>query len=395
MGKLLDSVPFSGIIRIRDMMYSIENPYRLDQGDVSFDAPATVKRAMHAAIDDNHSHYLPTTGVPRLLDRLAEKLRERNRIPVRSRDDLMVTTGGIHGLFLVFQALLEPGDEVVVPDPEWPPCMGNIKAAGGIPVPCRLHEDLGWRYDLAELESKVTPQTRAVYINSPHNPTGGVLTREDVEAIAGMCRERGLWLVADEAYEDILFDGAEHVSAASLPGMYERTISVFTFSKSYAMTGLRLGYIVCSDPQLRERMKKALFYTSSNVTSIVQYGGIGALEGPQDSIETFRAELQARRDLFYVGIRTHAGQVFSGAPPRGAFYAFVRMDDGWRAPGASDTGSRSWAMAEHLITRGRIGCVPGVDFGANGEGYIRFCFARERAELNGALDSMRTVFAPA
>src|SRR3954452_6461364 len=143
MGTFLDTVPFSCIIRIRDMMYSVKDPFRLDQGDVSFDAPATVKRAMHAAIDANHSHYLPTTGVPRLLDLLVEKLRRRNRIPVRSRDDLMVTTGGIHGLFLVFQALLEPGDEVVVPDPEWPPCMGNIKAAGGVPVPCPLHEDLG------------------------------------------------------------------------------------------------------------------------------------------------------------------------------------------------------------------------------------------------------------
>jgi aspartate/methionine/tyrosine aminotransferase len=222
-----------------------------------------------------------------------------------------------------------------------------------------------------------------------------VLTREDVEAIAGMCRQRGLWLVADEAYEDILFDGAEHVSAASLPGMFERTISVFTFSKSYARTGLRLGYIVCSDAQLRERMKKALFYTSSNVTSVVQYGGIGALEGSQDSIEAFRTELQARRDLFYAGIRAHAAHVFSGAPPRGAFYAFLRMDDAWRAAGASDSESRSWAMAEHLIARGRIGCVPGADFGANGEGYIRFCFARERSELSGAPDSMRAVFAPA
>ncbi len=391
-GKLLDSVPFSGIIRIRDMMYSVKDPFRLDQGDVSFDAPVTVKRAMHAAIDANHSHYLPTTGVPRLLDLLVEKLRRRNRIPVRSRDDLMVTTGGIHGLFLIFQALLEPGDEVIVPDPEWPPCMGNIKAASGTPVPCRLHEDLGWRYDLAELEAAITRRTRAVYINSPHNPTGGVLTREDIEAIAAICSERGLWLIADEAYEDVLFDGAEHVSAASLPGMFERTISAFTFSKSYAMTGLRLGYVVCSDAQVRERMKKALFYTSSNVTSIVQYGGIGALEGPQDSIETFRTELQARRDLFYDGIREHAGHVFSGVPPRGAFYAFLRIGDEWRA-GATGPESRSWAMAEHLIARGRIGCVPGVDFGANGEGYIRFCFARERTELAGALESMRAVFA--
>jgi aspartate aminotransferase len=392
-GKFLDSVPFSGIIRIRDMMYTVKDPFRLDQGDVSFDAPETVKRAMHRAIDENHSHYLPTTGVPRLLDLLTEKLRRTNGIPVRSRDDVMVTTGGIHGLYLIFQALLEPGDEVIVPDPEWPPCMGNIRAARGTPVACRLHEEFGWRYDLAKLASTVTSRTRAIYINSPHNPTGGVLTREDLDAISGLCRERGLWLISDEAYEDVVFDGAAHVSPASLPGMYERTISLFTFSKSYAMTGLRLGYVVCSDPQLNERMKKALFYTSSNVSSIVQFGGIGALEGPQDCVEAFRRELQARRDLFYDGIRAHAAHVFSGAPPRGAFYAFLRIDPAWRPPAPAASGSRSWAMAEHLIARGRIGCVPGADFGENGEDCIRFCFARERSELNGALESMRALFA--
>jgi aspartate aminotransferase len=393
MGKYLDSVPFSGIIRIRDMMYTVTDPFRLDQGDVSFDAPETVTRAMHHAIDDNRSHYLPTTGVPRLLELLADKLRRVNGIPVRTPDELMVTTGGIHGLYLIFQALLEPGDEVIVPDPAWPPAVGNIIAARGVPVPCPLHETLGWRFDLRELETTITPRTRALYINSPHNPTGGVLTRQDLETIAAICRERKIWLVSDEAYEDVVFDEAEHVSPASLQDMYERTISVFTFSKSYAMTGLRLGYVAAADPLLRERMKKALFYTAGNIASVVQYGGIGALEGPQDRVREFRNELQTRRDLFYAGIREHAAHIFSGAPPRGAFYAFLRIDDGWRGSRESAKGSLSWEMVEHLISRGRIGCVPGVDFGVNGEGYIRFCFARDRAELAGALESMRRVFA--
>jgi aspartate aminotransferase len=393
MGRDLDAVPFSGIIRIRDMMYSVRDPFRLDQGDVSFDAPETVKAAMHRAIDENHSHYVQTTGIPRLLDLLVAKLRASNRIPVRGPDEVMVTTGGIHGLYILFQALLEPGDEVVVPDPEWPPCMGNVLAARGVPVPCRLHEDLGWRYDLGELEAAISPKTRAVYINSPHNPTGGVLTRADVEAIAAMCREHDVWLVSDEAYEDVLYDGAEHVSAASLPGMYERTMSAFTFSKSYAMTGLRLGYVVVPDAKLRERMKKALFYTASNVSSVVQYGGVGALEGSQENIGAFRQELQARRDLFYAGVRAHAAGVFSGAPPKGAFYAFLRINPAWKPDAAVH--SISWAMAEHLISKGRIGCVPGVDFGSNGEGFVRFCFARDRRELAGAIASMETLFAAA
>ena len=391
MGQFLDGIPFSGIIRIRDMMYSVKDPFRLDQGDVSFDAPDTVKNAMHRAIDENRSHYLQTTGLPRLLELLAEKLRVKNGIPIGNPDEVMVTTGGIHGLFVACQALLEPGDEIIVPDPEWPPCAGNVKLARGVPVPCPLHETLGWRYDLDELESKITAKTRAIYLNSPHNPTGGVLSRADVEAIAAMADRRGLWIMSDEAYEDVIFDGAEHVSPASLPGLYERTISLYTFSKTYAMTGLRLGYVAAKDAQLRDRMKKALFYTASNISSVVQFGGVGALEGSQEQVGRFREELQARRDLFYEGIRLHAGGVFAGEPPRGAFYAFVRIDPSWVAP-AGRADSISWAMTEHLISKGRIGCVPGVDFGANGEGYLRFCFARDRRELTGALESMGALF---
>ena len=392
MGKFLDGIPFSGIIRIRDMMYSVKDPFRLDQGDVSFDAPDTVKAAMRRAIDENRSHYLQTTGVPRLLELLAGKLRDKNRIPVDSPDEIMVTTGGIHALFIICQALLEPGDEVVIPDPAWPPCGGNIRLAQGVPVPCPLHESRGWTYDLDELAAAITPRTRAIYINSPGNPTGGVLSRADIEAIAALAEKHDLWLLSDEAYEDVVFDDAEHVSAASLPGMYDRTIAFYTFSKTYAMTGLRLGYVAAKDPKVRDRMKKALFYTASNVASVVQFGGIGALEGSQARVDEFRDELKARRDLFYAGIRENAGDVFSGTPPKGAFYAFLRINPDWVSPSGKGAESLSWAMTEYLIAEGRIGCVPGVDFGAHGEGYLRFCFARDRQELTGALQSMGALF---
>ncbi|MGH9331044.1 MAG: pyridoxal phosphate-dependent aminotransferase [Vicinamibacterales bacterium] len=408
MGQFLDSVPFSGIIRIRDMMFGVKDPFRLDQGDVSFDAPESVKDAMARAIAANRTHYVQTTGVPRLLELLAEKMRRRNGIPV-SPDEIMVTTGGIHGVFMACQGLLEPGDEVIVPDPEWPPCMGNVLAAHAVPVPCPLHERLEWRYDLDELASKITPKTRALYLNTPQNPTGGVLTRADLQVIADLATRSGLWIFSDEAYEDVLFDGAEHVSIASLPGMYERTVPIYTFSKTYAMTGLRLGYVAVKDSKLRERMKKVLFYTASNIASVVQFGGIGALEGSQASVEQFRAELQARRDLFYAGVARAAAGVLSGTPPKGAFYAFLRVNPEWakasgraslrraEAAPAAQAGqpSISWAIAEYLISEGRIGCVPGVDFGASGEGYVRFCFARERQELSGALESMRALFAGA
>jgi aspartate aminotransferase len=374
------------------MMYSVKDPFRLDQGDVSFDAPETVKAAMRRAIDENRSHYVQTTGVPRLLELLAEKLRVQNGIPIGSPDEILVTIGGIHGLFIACQALLEPGDEVIIPDPEWPPCAGNIRLAHGVPVPCPLHEALGWRYDLDELAGKITAKTRAIYVNSPGNPTGGVLTREDIQAIAALAEKHGLWIISDEAYEDVVYDGAGHVSTASLPGLYDRTISFYTFSKTYAMTGLRLGYVAAKDPKLRDRMKKALFYTASNISSVVQFGGIGALEGSQAAVAEFRNELHARRDLFYQGIREHAGDVLSGEPPKGAFYAFLRINPDWVPPSGTGGESLSWTMTEFLISEGRIGCVPGADFGANGEGYLRFCFARDRKELAGALESMGQLF---
>src|SRR5438105_2341148 len=344
MAAYLDGVPLSGIIRIRDLMFTVKDPFRLDQGDISFDAPDTVKSAMTRAIAENKTHYVPTTGVPRLRELIAAKLRDKNHIPVTDPDDVLVTTGGIQGLYVVCQAILEPADEVLVPDPEWPPAAGQVLLAKAVPVACPLYESNGWRYGLDELESKITARTRVLYLNTPQNPTGGVLTRSDVERLAEIAREHNLWVISDEAYEDVVFDG-EHVSIASLPGMYERTFPLYTFSKSHAMTGLRLGYVAIKDPAIRDRAKKVLFYTASNIASVVQFGGIGALEGPQDCIDAFRVELRARRDLFYRGVSELGSDIFSGRPPAGAFYAFLRIDPVWTDPrpesGRGTTGSRT------------------------------------------------------
>ena len=390
MASYLDDVPFSGIIRIRDMMYTVDRPFRLDQGDVSFDAPDSLKTALIKGVHDNRTHYVQTTGIPPLLELLLSKLRERNQIPVESHDEIMVTSGGIHGLFIACQGLLEPGDEVLVPDPAWPPAAGNISCAHGIPVRYPLHESAGWRPDIDEMRKLITSKTRAIYVNSPNNPTGGVLTRSDLQAIAALAQEKNLWVLSDEAYEDVVFDG-EQISFASLPGMHERTISLYTFSKTYAITGLRLGYLVIRDQTIRDRARKMLFYTVSNTSSLVQFGGVGALAGSQEVVVEFKEELAARRDLFYKGVRETAGDLFSGAPPAGAFYAFLRIDPAWRSPLPTPPASQSWAMTEFLIKKGRIGCVPGVDFGPEGEGYVRFCFARDRAELSGALASMAEI----
>jgi aspartate/methionine/tyrosine aminotransferase len=218
-----------------------------------------------------------------------------------------------------------------------------------------------------------------------------MLTRDDLEQIAALAHQHSLWVISDEAYEDVAFDTAQ-VSIASFPGMYERTIPIYTFSKTYAMTGLRLGYVAVRNPHIRERMKKVLFYTAGNIATVVQYGGIGALEGSQACVEEFRTELRARRDLFYAGLSDAAAGVLDGQPPAGAFYAFLRIHPSWKPPADAKQTSISWAMAEHLISKARVGCVPGVDFGAGSEGYIRFCFARDRQELRGALSSLRELF---
>lgn len=392
MGAFLDSVPVSAIIKIRDLMHTVKDPFRLDQGDVSFDAPESVKQAMAKALADNRTHYLPTTGVPRLRELLAEKIRKENGVPIGSPEEVVPTNGGTHGIWAIMHALFEPGDEVIVSDPEWPATMAIAIAAKATPVAVPLHEELGFRWDLDELERAITPRTKAIYVNSPNNPTGGVLTRADLERIAALAEKHDLWILSDEAYEHIIYKG-EHVSIASLPGMYERTIPIYTFSKSYAMTGLRLGYFALKDPAMRARAVKVIAYTTSNVNSVTQYGGIGALEGSQDCIRAFREELKARRDLFYAGLGDAAPGILSGNPPDGAFYAFVRINPDWMQEMGITAPSLSWAFAEHLIKHARIGCVPGVDFGASGEGYLRLAFARERTELQGALESMKQALA--
>jgi aspartate aminotransferase len=388
MGKFYDSVPVSAIVRIRDMMYTVKDPFRLDQGDVSFDAPDTFKQAVAKAMTENRTHYLPTVGIPPLRKAFAAKMQKKNGIPIGSEEEVLVSNGGTHGLYAVFHALLEPGDEVIIPEPEWPPTMAMVKAAGGVPVQVPLREELGWRWNIADVEKAITPKTRVLYLNSPNNPSGGVLTRQDIEALAKIARDRNLWVVSDEAYEDVVYKG-EHFSIASLPGMYDRTIPVYTLSKSYAITGVRVGYFAIKDQALRDRALKIILYTTSNVSSIAQYGALGAMEGSQQCIADFKTELLIRRDMFYKGLQEAAPGVFSGTPPDGAFYAFVKINADW-AKSAGITGpSLSWAMAEFLIKHGRIGCVPGVDFGAGCEGYIRFCTCRSREELTGALASMK------
>ena len=327
---------------------------------------------------------------------MADKLRRVNGIPVGNTDEVMVTTGGIHALYIVCQALLEPGDEVIVPDPEWPPCVGNILAAHARPGAVSRCTSASIGASISRSWSPRSRRGRARSMSTRRsNPTGGVLTPSGLEGDQPRsASERQLWLISDEAYEDVVFDGTTHISAASLPGMYDRTIPFYTFSKSYAMTGLRLGYVAAKDPKLRERMKKVLFYTASNIASVVQYGGIGALEGSQDLDRRVPRRVAGTPRSLLRGHARACGWRFQRRAAEGGVLCVPANRSRHGGPRAArPIESISWAMTEYLISKGRIGCVPGVDFGAQGEGYIRFCFARDRRELTGALESMGALFA--
>ena len=377
----LDTVPFSGIIRIRDMMYAVKDPFRLDQGDVSFDAPETVKRAMHRAIDENRSHYVQTTGIPQLLDRLVAKLRSVNGIPVAGPDEVLVTTGGIHAVYIACQALLEPDDEVIVPDPEWPPCMGNVRAARAIPVGCPLHERLGWRYAIDELQATITPRTKAIYINSPHNPTGGVLTRDDVTAIANLCREHNLWLISDECYDQITF-GAEHVSPARFD-TEGRVLSCFSFSKTYAMTGMRVGYVV-APPAAAGPLATMQEPVIACVNAPAQHAALAALEGPQDIVEEMRDAYRSRRDAAAAQLDA-AG--FSYLFPEGAFYLWIDVSP------VCGGDVKTWAL--ELLRAHGVALAPGTAFGPRGEGWARVSLATATDDLLEGLDRITRSGVPA
>ncbi len=377
----------SGIREISNLAMGRPGTIRLEVGQPDFPTPSHVAEAGRKAIQEGWTFYTQTAGLPSLRERLAAKLARVNGL---SADPAQIAcgSGGVGVISAAMAALLEPGDEVLIPDPTWTCVQHLITLCGGVVRRVPLHEERDWTFDPAEVRAAITPRTRVLMINSPHNPTGGVLGRADLEALAAIVAEHPqLTVVSDEAYEHVIYDGVPHVSFASLPGMYARTATVFTCSKSYAMTGLRVGYVVTPDKRIMERMQKVVLYTTNGINSVAQWGAVAALTGPQSCLGEFQTEYQARRDLFYSGLRDLP--IFKGDPPKGAFYAFVRIADGWRDE-QGRTGS--WPMTEYLL-QSKVGSSPGVIFGPSGENYLRFSTACSREDLSGALTAMQELFA--
>ena len=377
LARRLEGVGFSDIVNIRNKILDLRaggaQVFQFEGGEPFLETPDPIKEAMTRALAENRTRYAPSSGIPELRAAVAGKLRERNRITARE-EDVIVLNGGMQGLFAAFQSVVDPGDEVLVFSPFWTPIRDLIAHCEGKTVLVRSTEARrdGFYETLAR---HATEKTRAVYFNTPQNPTGLVFTREEAEEVARFARERDLVVLADEAYEDLVYEG-EHVSIASLEGMFERTITCYTLSKSYAMTGWRVGYAVAAEPWLTG-LKKCLLYTTNGVSTPSQWAALAAFGLPSDFYEGIRRAYRERRDLLISGLNELG---LPCEPSAGAFYAF---------PDVSRVHPESRAAADILLERARVATVPGVVFGEHGEGHLRFSFSTSPETIKAGLDSLR------
>ena len=373
----LDEVGFSDIVKLRNQIMKLreagEQVFQFEGGEPFLDTPAHVKEAMTRALAENRTRYAPSSGIPELRAALAEKLRTRNRLPAADRD-VIVLSGGMHGLFGAFQSVVNHGDEVLLFSPYWTPIKDLVSYCGGRAV--FVPTDEARREGFAEILARhTTARTRALYFNTPQNPTGLVFTRAEAEAVAAFARERDLVVVADEAYEDLIYDG-EHVSIASLEGMFERTITCYTLSKSFSMTGWRIGYAAAAEPWMTG-LRKTTLYSTNGVSTPTQWAALAAVNSPADFFADARAEYRRRRDLLVSGLNELG---LACEPPAGAFYAF---------PVCARIDPDSRTAADQLLERARVSTVPGAVFGPHGEGHLRLSFSTSIETIEAALDSMR------
>lgn len=347
----------------------------LQIGEPDFDTPAHVREAAKRALDDGATHYAPFPGIPELRRAIADDVTARKGFPA-DPSQVFVTVGGKGVMLYAILGLVDPGDEVIVPDPGYPIYESLTRFVGATPVPIPIRMENEFRLDVEELASLLTPRTKLLIINSPANPTGGVLTRSDLERIAQLAQEHDLWVMTDEIYGRILYDGEEHVSIASLPGLADRTIVLDGFSKTFAMTGWRLGYAVVPE-SLIPTYAELVINTISCAPTFAQVGAVQALVGPQDDVEAMVVEFKARRDLIVEGLNEIEG--IRCATPLGAFYAF---------PDISGTGLTGADFAERLLVEADVCVLAGTAFGGVGTDHIRISYANSRENLNEALARM-------
>jgi aspartate aminotransferase len=388
----LDHISLGKIVQIRERLLASQaegrEVYRLESGDPSFAVAPHILEAIAAAAAAGKTHYVPNNGIPELRAALADKLTRKNGMRAVRPDDVFLTNGAMHALYATFGALLTSGDEVIIPDPMWTEVGENIRLAGGVTVPVALRAGRAFEYDPDDIAAAITDRTVAIFLNTPHNPTGAVLSEETLRRIAALAEANDLWIVSDEAYEDVIYAPSVHYSIAALvPDYAHRIVSVFSFSKSYAMSGLRIGYIVTSAPSLKERLPKLLRCTINGVNSLAQWGALEAVRGDPAQLAAMRAEYVARRDLL-VGALTGIEGVRPFAP-RGAFYVWAELDPALYARlGVRDADE----LSDQLAERG-IGSAPGIAFGDQSADAIRFAYSCSTPMVRAGARAVRAALA--
>jgi aspartate aminotransferase len=379
--RRFESVGFSEIVKVRnrvlDLLAAGHKVWRFEGGEPYMPTPQPIKDAMTEALAKNETRYAPSSGVPELRRAIVEKVRTKNGIPADDESPIVVN-GGMHGLFSAFATLLDPGDDVLMFSPYWTPITDVIAYHGAVPVlvPTQQARQNGFTAALAKHR---TPKTKLLYWNSPTNPTGDVLSRAECEEICAFVRDQGLALISDEAYEDLIYEGEGHVSPASFPGMFERTISVFTLSKTYSMTGWRAGYVLVPK-RWRLPMQTVVLYSINGVSTPTQWAALAALKLSEDFLDEARAGYRRRRDALVAGLRAAGFEIDA---PRAALYLFPKV--------SSALGSSSTAAAQQLLSTVRVATVPGVVFGPEGEGHLRFSFSVSEETIKGGVEALKSL----
>ena len=372
MNRLGTESAFDVLARAKALEAQGREIIHLEIGEPDFDTPDHIVEAAVRALRDGHTHYTPAAGVPELRQAIAQHISSSRGVEVYP-EQVVVTPGAKPIMFFTMLALLGPGVEAIYPNPGFPIYESVICFTGATPVALPLREEKNFRFDADEFRSLVSDRTQLIILNSPQNPTGGVLTRQDLEVVAEVAQERGIMVLSDEVYEQILYEG-EHFSILTLPGMGPHTILLDGFSKTYAMTGWRLGYGVMP-VELAEQITKLMVNSNSCTAAFTQQAGIAALKGPRDATQGMVAAFRERRDVIVNGLNQIPG--FRCAQPAGAFYVF---------PNVEDTGMSSKAVADYLLEGAGVAVLGGAGFGRYGEGYIRLSYANSIANIQRALE---------
>jgi aspartate aminotransferase len=369
---------FEVLARAKKLEAAGRSIIHLEIGEPDFDTPEHIKEAAIRALRDGYTHYTPAAGIPEARAAIAESVARSRGIPV-TPEHVVITPGAKPIMFFLMLALINPGDEVIYPDPGFPIYESVARFVGGRPVPWVLREEREFRADPEDLRALLTPRTKLIILNSPHNPTAGVLSRADLEAIAGIVRGRPVVILSDEIYCQILYSGTFH-SIASVPGMQDHTVILDGFSKTYAMTGWRMGYGVMR-PALAERITQLMVNSNSCTAAFTQIAGIAALRGPQDGVARMVAEFRRRRDVIVDGLSRLPG--VRCLRPQGAFYAF---------PNVREIDADTRRVAEYLLTEAGVAVLSGTSFGTQGEGYLRLSYANSVEAITEALRRMGAAF---